>query len=323
MPRIPWGWVLIGTVGIATLAGGYWFKERERARVLREQILRVHGQELAEPARRYREFRDRIENWILRAAWSQPREHIDPRLRIEGLRAATGLYLRLYARDAKTKRGIDEGARSMDADTIASCLGLAPTSARGLWEKGEFLTAGWATGVRKEQSVMRLRVIDEMLARGIRSDLPSLLALTRSPWFMLVLQQGDTRRDHPVDVFLWDVRRDELLLRSRVQARGLLVPMRIAVGGAPSGPRAPESLTSGAATDCSIASQLKALAGSPEAEMTAPPAANAAPVQGEVLPPGAAPAGTAPGSAPAGGGALPSAPPPSTGAGASEPPKSP
>lgn len=282
MPRVPWALILLGVLGIGMLAGGYWFKQRQRARELRAQILRVHEYELEEPIRRYQGFRDRLEQWIQRAAWSAPREHVDPRLRIAGLRAGSGLYLRLYARDAKTKRGIDEGARAMDADAIASCLGLAPASARGLWERGAFLMPAWAKQVRKEESVMRLRVIDEMLARNIRSDLPSVLALTRSQWFMLVLQQGATRRDDPVDVFLWDVKRDELLLRARIQARGLLVPMRIAAPGAPPGPRAPAELTSGAATDCSIASHLKALTGTPEAEMNAvmppqPPAPAAQP----------------------------------------------
>lgn len=279
MPRIPWPLILLSVLGVALLAGGYWFKERQRARNLRAQILRVHEYELEEPIRRYQAFRDKLEHWIQRAAWSAPVEHVDPRLRIAGLRAGSGLYLRLYARDAKTKHGIDEGARAMDADAIASCLGLAPTSARGLWEKGDFLMPAWTKAVRKEESVMRLRVIDEMLARNIRSDLPSVLALTRSQWFMLVLQQGDTRRDDPVDVLLWDVKRDELLLRARIQARGLLVPMRIQVPGAPPGPRAPAELTSGAATDCSIASRLKALAGTPEAEMTGAPAA-----QGAIVP---------------------------------------
>lgn len=352
MPRIAWPWVLFGVLGVATLTGGYLLKERARAGDLRAQILRVHEYELAEPAQRYRAFRDKLENWILRAAWSRPREYVDPRLRITGLRAGSGLYLRLYARDARTRRDIAEGARSMDADAIPSCLGLAPTSARGVWEKGEFLTAKWADQVRKEQSVMRLRVIDEMLARGIRSDLPGVLALTGSQWFMLVLQAGETRRDHPVDVFLWDVRRDELLLRSRLQARGLLVPMHIAVAGAPPGARAPQALTTGGATDCSIASQLKALTGTPEAQVqaaavsdgatTAPGAAG--PAQGSLSSPDAggagapgAPSGDLPptgagstlregsplpaGAAvvpPAGGGGAAS-----PGAGASEPPKSP
>lgn len=311
MPRVPWALILLGVLGIGTLVGGYWFKQRQRAQQLRAQILRVHEYELEEPIRRYQGFRDKLEHWIQRAAWSAPREHVDPRLRIAGLRAGSGLYLRLYARDAKTKRGIEEGARAMDADAIASCLGLAPASARGLWEKGAFLMPAWAKQVRKEGSVMRLRVIDEMLARNIRSDLPSVLALTRSQWFMLVLQQGDTRRDDPVDVFLWDVKRDELLLRARIQARGLLVPMRIAAPGAPPGPRAPVELSSGAATDCSIASRLKALAGAPEAEMTAVPTD-----QGAVLPAGAVP--VPPGAVvPDGSGLAP------VGGGASAPPKSP
>ncbi len=275
MPRVPWAWILLGALGISTLGGGYWLKEHQRARELRAQVLRVHEYELEAARVRYTGFRDKLENWVLRAAWSKPREHLDPRLRIAGLRAGNGLYLRLYAKDARTKRGIDEGARAMDADSIAACLGLAPASARGVWEKGGFLMPRWADQVRKEEHVMRLRVLDEMLARHIRSDLASVLGLLKSQWFMLVLQDGPTRRDHPVDVLLWDIKRDELLLRTRIQARGLLVPMRVRMEGVPAGPGAPTTLTSGAATDCSIGSQLKALTGTPGAEMNppAPPAA--------------------------------------------------
>jgi hypothetical protein len=333
MPRLPWPWILMGVLGVGTLAGGYWLKERQRAQALRAQMLRVHEYELAEPIQRYTSFREKVETWVQRAAWSSPREYVDPRLRIEGLRAGSGLYLRLYAQDAKTRRGIDEGARSMDSDAIASCLGLAPASARGLWEKGAFLLPAWKKTVRKERSVMRLRVIDEVFARSIRSDLPSVLALARSQWFMLVLQLGATRRDHPVDVFLWDVKRDQLLLRSRIQARGLLVPMRISVSGAPAGPGAPAALTSGAATDCSIASQLKARAGAEQAEMNSVPAVpQGLPPEGAAAGPGAAPAGDAPAgaapgtAAPAGAPGMPApdgsgvAP---VGGGASAPPKSP
>src|SRR5687768_10241372 len=52
MPKLPWRWLLVGTLAIVTVAGGYWLKERQRAETLRGQILRVH-EELKEPSARY------------------------------------------------------------------------------------------------------------------------------------------------------------------------------------------------------------------------------------------------------------------------------
>jgi len=268
LPRIPWVWIALGALGLGVVAGGYWLKEQRRANELRADILRVHEQ-LSDASERYLAFRTKLEGWIQAAASAQPRQHVDERLNLAGLRSGNGLYLRLSAADAKDPEGIDKGARAMDVDAIGKCLGLTPASARGLWERGDFLMPSWIDQAHAENGVMRLRVLDEMLARRIRNDLPSVLALLDSQWFMLVLQQGETRRDHPVDVFLWDVKRGERLLSARVQASGMLVPIRNAIGEGPAGPRPPAQLTSGAATDCSIASQLKALTGVPDARMHA------------------------------------------------------
>jgi hypothetical protein len=58
MPRVPWRWVLLGTLSVATVIGGYALNQRRKADQLRAQIVQVHEQELAEPARRYLELRD-------------------------------------------------------------------------------------------------------------------------------------------------------------------------------------------------------------------------------------------------------------------------
>ena len=44
---------------------------------------------------------------------------------------------------------------------IPSCLGLSPASARGLYENGEFLLPEYLDDVKKQTSVMHLRVQDE------------------------------------------------------------------------------------------------------------------------------------------------------------------
>jgi hypothetical protein len=274
MPRLPWRWILLGTLSVMTVMGGYFMNERRKADRLRAQIVQVHEQELAEPARRYLELRDRLEGWVTTVAARVPQSQADPRLRISGLRSGKGLYLRLSVADARTRKGIAKGAQQMEADAIASCLGLAPASARAIWEKGAFLTPDWLKVALKNDSVMGLRVTDTVLARHIRADLPTVLNLLRSDWFLLVLQHGDDRRDQPVDVFLWDVRSGQQLLRGHIQASGVLMPVRVRSKDAPPAPRLPPSrLLDGAANDCSIAAQIKQLAGLPLAsvENVAPP----------------------------------------------------
>jgi hypothetical protein len=264
LPKIPWRFVLLGALSVATVMGGYYWKEQRKANELRAAIVRVHETELAEAREAYVGLRDKLEGLILSTPDAPAENLVDRRLNIPGLRSGSGLYLRLPLAQAATKQSIAQGAKTMDGDMIATCLGLAPTSVRGLYEKGEFLLPAFLDHVKKESNVMRLRVQDEMLSRRIRADLPSVLGLMRSDWFLLVLQEGENRRDAPVRVFLWDLAHRELLLRARVKSQGVLLTSHILSKGldprlAPAG----GERTSGAANDCSIASQLKQLSAAP------------------------------------------------------------
>ena len=260
MPRIPWHYVILGVLSLVVVAGGYWLKERAKANELREAMIRVHEVELADAREAYTKLREKLEGLIVDAAGTEPKDLVDPRLHLPGLRGGNGLYLRLPLSAAKSPETIAKAAKTVEPDTIATCLGLAPASARGLYEKGEFLTPAFLESLKKETGVLSLRVQDEMLSRRIRADLPSVLGLTRSDWFMLVLQEGENRRDAPVRVFLWGLAQGELLLRARVQSQGVLLTTRIhskTTTNAP--PIDPDRAQSGAANDCSIAGQIKAL----------------------------------------------------------------
>jgi hypothetical protein len=294
MPRIPWRYVLLGLLSVATVTGGFMLKEKRKADAWRAQIIQVHEKELAEPARRYIEFRDKLESLIVEASRKAPDSFADKRLRLSGLRAGKGLYLRLSAKDAGSAERIERGALAMEGDAIASCLGLAPASARGLWEKGSFLMPEWLEDVRKDDSPARLRVTDTVLARHIKTDLPAVLSMLHADWFLLVLQQGANRRQEPVDAFLWDLRSGQQLLRGRVQAIGVLLPVRVQSKDAPYSPKlAGDQLEPATAADCSIAGQIKQIAG---AEL--PSVQNEPPV-----PPNPAPAPAAPAVGPAAGAA--------------------
>jgi hypothetical protein len=139
----------------------------------------------------------------------------------------------------------------------------------------------------------------------MRTDLPGVLSLTRSDWLLLVVQQGENRRDHPVDVFLWDLRSDAELLRARFQADGALMPVRVRTAGAPSAPQLrAEDLSGSGPVDCSIAMQIKKLAGEDVAEVqnVPPPSVSAAPA---AQPPPTDALGVGPRSGTPGGGSAP------------------
>jgi hypothetical protein len=111
---------------------------------------------------------------------------------------------------------------------------------------------------------MHLRVQDDTLTRRVRQDLPNLLATTRSDWFMLVLEEGANRRDEPVRMFIWDLKRDALLVRARVRGHNIVTSAHIE-SKSPTPPSAagdkPGTHETNAETlnDCSIASALKQL----------------------------------------------------------------
>jgi hypothetical protein len=261
MPRIPWHYVALGALSLIVVMGGYYLKQRHKAEQLRAAMIRVHQVELAEARGVYTKLREKLEGLIVNAASADPKTLVDPRLHLPGLRSGNGLYLRLPLAAATTRAGIAEEAKVAEPDRIATCLGLAPASARGLYEKGEFLTPAYLKELEQQTDVLHLRVEDEMLSRRIRADLPSVLGLARSDWFMLVLQEGDNRRDAPVRVFLWGLAQGELLLRARVQSEGALLTTRILSKTTSSAPPIdPDRVRAGAANDCSIAGKLKVLA---------------------------------------------------------------
>jgi hypothetical protein len=257
-PRIAWRFVAGGALFVSVLTGLYLVHQHRKVETLRAQLLDVHDRVLAEPAKRHAAFRRELESLIVKARATAPADFTDPRLRLPGLHAGKGLYLRLPASAADNPEAIERAARQSAPDAIASCLGLAPAAASGLWDRGSFLLPEWAEEVRKQDNLMALRVTDTVLSRQMRVDLPELVALTRSDWFLLVLEQGQSRRDAPVDVFLWDLRRKQPLLSGRFQGDGVLLQGRVTSKDAPPSPRLPpQPKQSDVATDCSIATQLK------------------------------------------------------------------
>lgn len=262
--RLPWKWLVGGTLLVTLVLGGYWLKRDAEANALRAQILRVNNGELAQIGARFTTFLGKIEGLVTtEARRSEPERFVDPRLRISSLGTGQGLYLRVNAAEATEPEKLAAAAMQMEGDAITRCLGIAPASARSLYALKGFLGPELAERANTTTSVMGLRVIDDELRRRMVRDLPPVANLLRSDWFLLVLERGENRRDHPVDVYLWDLRTNQRLLSVRTHPNGMLVPVRIELPGVTPGPRIHQNLRSGGATDCSIAAQVKGFVGEP------------------------------------------------------------
>ena len=270
MPRVPWKWIALGLMTAAVIATAYVWNERSKVQALRAAITNVHTSTLQEATKRYETFRDDLVQRVLVAGRTDPVDHADDQVSINGLRKVPGLYLRIPRAQADSAEHIAAAAAKAEPDVVATCIGLAPLSARGLFELGSFLLPEWLSEARSTDSLLRLRVIEDDLARRVKRDLPSVMTLLQARWLLLLLEHGPRDRS-PVDVFLYDLRETEPLLQARIQARGILMSARARFDAATAqAPRLdPSSAHRSGAVDCSIGSQIKAIAGSPAAVVSA------------------------------------------------------
>ncbi|MET0342663.1 MAG: hypothetical protein ABW252_16780 [Polyangiales bacterium] len=271
LPRLPWRWILSIGLFLTLSIGTCQIRDRQETEALRATVLKAYGDQLGPVAARYQKLVATIRDHTVAAGKRDaPETHADPRLAFASLGTTKGVYLRLPAANATDPKQIAGAAAELPPDAIGRCLGVAPASAAELMARGSFLEKEWIQRAHDADSVLKLRVVaEELRQRGLR-DLPMVAEAVSAGWFMLVLERGDNRRDAPVDVYLWELATDKLLLSSRIKAEGGLVAARIAVGGVKPGRYADQAQT-GAAQDCSIASQLKALVGEATAQRGSKP----------------------------------------------------
>jgi hypothetical protein len=273
MPRLPWKWIVSLGLFLALAFFVMHSHEQDEIEALKTSILTAYKSELSPLVERHDALVGKVMALTLAAAKDDaPESKVDPRLNIDALHKGQGLYLRLEAKDATSEKAIASASLDMPPDAIARCLGLAPASAAELFARGTFLEKSWIKQAEHPDSLMKLRVVAEEIRQRTKRDLPFVAEALKSQWFMLVLERGENRRDAPVDVYLWDLKTGKELLSSRVQAEGALVAARIVVNGVKPGNYATGAQT-GAAQDCSIASQLRSLAGQPAATFEAAPPA--------------------------------------------------
>lgn len=259
LPRLPWRLIGIGGAVLGLVLLGYGYRQNQKARELRASILRTYQGELAAPRATMSAARQKLERLVASAAQRGNDPYVAAGFDFPQLREGSGLYLRIPLQSARDPAQLRAAAREMEPDWIPSCLGLSPVSAREIYEIGEFLTPEFVAHLDAE-GVMKLRVREDTLARRSASDLQKLLAAAASRWFVLVLQEGASRHEQPVRVFVWDLPSEKLLLAARVQSQGILLTSHILSQGVdPRGQPKLGDQSRAAANDCSIAAGARRL----------------------------------------------------------------
>jgi hypothetical protein len=264
-PRLPWrriGFVVL----VATLiVGAYFWRQKVRADALRERIYTLHAAEVAPVLEALRATSADLREKALSAKSGAATRLIEAEVPLSALHEDEVVYLKVRAPELRTEETLAAVIDSEEQDAIGACLGLELTPLSALSEVPEVLTAKWLARSDDTNDMRRLSVREEQLRRAIDRELPQLKERVPSDYFLLLVVQGKSRLEDPVDVFLWDLQQDELVLRSRTENRGRLITVRSQIG-----PKSDAAEAEGdpiAVADCSIAAHIKAQLGEPTMDL--------------------------------------------------------
>jgi hypothetical protein len=267
-PRIPWARVGFVVLVAAVIAGAYFWRQEVRADELRDRIRAQHAERVAPTLEELEATRIDLEAKALGAKSGAANRLVDTEVRLSALHDKEMIYLRVRAPELASEAGLRAAISSVQEDAIGSCLGLELTALSALSDVPEVLTAKWLARVDDTNDMQRLSVREEQLTRAIERELPALTERVPADYFLLLVVQGKSRLRDPVDVFLWDLAQDKLVLRSRTDNRGRLIAVRSQIG-----PKADSVKAAGdpiATADCSIAAHIKAQLGEPTMDLATP-----------------------------------------------------
>ena len=245
-PRLPWG----------------------IADELRERIRALHAEQVAPVLDTLSRTRIELDAKALGAKSGAANRLVEVEVLLSALHDREVVYLQLRAPELASEEGLRAAVESVEEDAIGACLGLELTPLSALSDVPEVLTEKWLARIDDTNDMQRLSVREEQLTRAIERELPALKERVPSDYFLLLVVQGKTRLRDPVDVFLWDLARDKLVLRSRTENRGRLISVRSQIG-----PQVDSAKAAGdpiAIADCSIAAHIKAQLGEPTMDLATP-----------------------------------------------------
>ena len=267
-PRIPWARVGFVVLVAALIAGAYFWRQEVRADELRDRIRAQHAEQVAPTLEELEATRIDLEAKALAAKSGAANRLVETEVRLSALHDKEMVYLRVRAPELASEAGLREAIESEQEDAIGACLGLELTALSALSDVPEVLTAKWLARVDDTNDMQRLSVREEQLTRAIERELPALTERVPADYFLLLVVQGKSRLRDPVDVFLWDLAQDKLVLRSRTDNRGRLIAVRSQIGPkADSVKAASDPIVT---ADCSIAAHIKAQLGEPTMDLATP-----------------------------------------------------
>jgi hypothetical protein len=267
-PRIPWARVGFVVLVAALFAGAYFWRQKVRADELRDRIRAQHAEQVAPVLDELEATRIELESKALDAKSGAANRLVEAEVPLSALHDKEMVYLHVRASELASEDGLRAAVESEEEDAIGACLGLELTPLSALSDVPEVLTAKWVDRVDDTNDMQRLSVREEQLMRAIDRELPALRERLPADYFLLLVVQGKSRLRDPVDVFLWDLAQDKLVLRSRTENRGRLITVRSQIG-----PKADSARAAGdpiAIADCSIAAHIKAQLGEPTMDLATP-----------------------------------------------------
>jgi hypothetical protein len=267
-PRIPWARVGFVVLVASLIGGAYFWRQKVRADELRERIRAQHVEHVAPVLEALEATRIELEGKALGAKTGAANRLVEAEVPLSALHEKNIVYLQVRAPELASEEALRAAIESEEEDAVGACLGLELKSLSALSDVPEVLTAKWLARVDDTNDMQRLSVREEQLTRAIERELPALKERVPADYFLLLLVQGKSRLRDPVDVFLWDLEQDKLVLRSRTQNRGRLIAVRSQIG--PKADSAKAASDPIVTADCSIAAHIKAQLGEPTMDLATP-----------------------------------------------------
>jgi hypothetical protein len=267
-PRLPWRRIGFVVLAALLIAGAYFWRQKVRADALRERIQAQYAEQVAPVLGALEATRVDLMAKALEAKTGAADRLVKAQVPLSALHDDEVVYLEVRAPELGSEQSLRAAIESEEDDAVGACLGLKLTPLSAFFDVPEVLTAKWLDRANETNDMQRLSVREEQLSRAIERELPALRERLPADYFLLLVVQGKSRLRDPVDVFLWDLGKDELVLRSRTQNRGRLITVRSQIG--PSAPAVKAAGDSIVTADCSIAAHIKAQLGEPTMDLATP-----------------------------------------------------
>jgi hypothetical protein len=266
-PGLPWRRIGFVVLVVLLIVGGYFWRQKVRADALRARIQALHAAEVAPVLGAIESTYADLRSKSLSAKSGAATRLVEAEAPLSALHEDQVIYLRVRAPELRSEETLTAAMEANREDAIGACLGLELFPLADLSDVPEVLTAKWLARSDDTNDMRRLSVREEQLRRAIDRELPALSERVPADYFLLLVVQGKSRLEDPVDVFLWDLREDALVLRSRTENRGKLITVRSQIGPKSDSARAENDPI--AVADCSIAAHIKAQLGEPTMDLQA------------------------------------------------------